>query len=71
MELTKEQKRFFNDFGFLQFPGLLSDRIESVIEDFEAVFRERGGGHNGAQHDGSARSCIVPFVDQSDRRKRR
>jgi len=65
MELTEQQKLFFNEFGFLQFPGLLADRIDSVIEDFENVFTVRGGGHNGAGHDGSARSCIVPFVDQS------
>ncbi len=65
MELSQQQQQFFNTFGFLRFPGLLSDRIGSITDDFEAVFRERGGGHNGAAHDGTARSCIVPFIDQS------
>ena len=27
---------------------------------------ERGGGHNGRPHEGTARSCIVPFIDQSE-----
>ena len=66
MQLTAQQKRFFEEFGFLQFPGLLADRIEQITTDFHAVFTARGGGHNGTQHDGSARSCIVPFIDQSE-----
>jgi len=66
MQLTQEQKRFFDEFGFLQLPGLLSDRIESVIADFENVFIEHGGGHNGSGHDGKARSCIPRFVDESE-----
>lgn len=66
MQLTAQQKRFFDEFGFLQFPGLLSDRIDTIIEDFGNVFTARGGGHNGKGHDGTARSCIVPFIDQSE-----
>ena len=31
------------------------------------VWVDRGGGHNGQPHDGKARSCIVPFIDQRDR----
>jgi hypothetical protein len=48
------------------FPGLLSDRIDRITKEFEAVFERRGGGHDGKRHDGTARSCIVPFVDQSE-----
>ncbi len=65
MKLTQEQLDFFDTFGFLTFPGLLADRIEQIIADFEALFAERGGGHNGAAHDGTARSCLIPFIDQS------
>lgn len=66
MNLTEQQKSFFNTFGFLSFPGLLSDRIEAILQAFEAVWTERGGGHHGETHDGKRRSCIVPFIDQSE-----
>jgi Phytanoyl-CoA dioxygenase (PhyH) len=52
-------------FGYLVFPGLVADRIAKIIEEFEYVFAERGGGHNGKPHDGTARSCILPFIDQT------
>ncbi len=63
--LTDHQRTFMDVFGYLVFPGLLTDRIDRIITEFEAVFAQRGGGHNGAAHDGTARSCIVPFIDQS------
>ncbi len=64
MRLTKEQLAFMETFGFLGFPGLLKDRIDGITGAFEAVWAERGGGHDGKPHDGTARSCIVPFIDQ-------
>ena len=64
--LSPQQLAFIETFGYLSFPGLLDDRIDSVIEAFEAVWEERGGGHDGKPHDGTARSCIVPFIDQSE-----
>lgn len=63
--LSEQQIAFFNTFGFLAFPGLLKDRIEEIIREFHAIFQNRGGGHDGRPHDGSKRSCIVPFLDQS------
>ncbi len=66
MKLTEQQVQFFEMFGFLAFPGLLSDRIEAITDEFEAVWEERGGGHHGREHDGVRRSCIVPFIDQSE-----
>ncbi len=63
--LTREQMRFFDVFGFIRLPGAISDRIEQVIDAFEQVWIHRGGGHNGFVHEGKARSCIVPFADQS------
>lgn len=65
--LTAEQLRFFKVFGFLQFPGLLSDCINDIINEFEAVWDRHGGGHNGMHHDGKKRSCLVPFIDQSEK----
>jgi len=64
--LSPQQLAFIETFGYLSFPGLLNDRIDSVIEAFEAVWEELGGGHDGKPHDGTARSCIVPFIDQSE-----
>lgn len=64
--LTQEQIRFFNTFGYLTFPGLLADGIDRIIEEFEKIWRDHGGGHDNKQHEGKARSCIVPFPDQSE-----
>jgi hypothetical protein len=66
MQLTDQQMAFFKTFGYLHFPGLLSDRIERIIAEFEVLFQSKGGGHYGRPHEGKARSCIVPFIDQSE-----
>ncbi len=66
LQLTSQQSAFMDTFGYLVFPGLLSDRIDRIIDEFEAVFAARGGGHAGRPHDGTARSCILPFIDQSE-----
>lgn len=65
--LTKQQLAFFDTFGFIVLPGLLADCIGQIIDTFEKVWEERGGGHAGREHDGKARSCIVPFIDQHPR----
>ena len=62
--LSEQQISFFETFGYLSFPGLLLDRIDTISSEFEAVWTEQGGGHNGQPHDGTRRSCIVPFIDQ-------
>jgi hypothetical protein len=61
-QLTQQQQRFFETFGYLVLPGLLADDIAWITEEFEAVFRDRG-----VVHDGTKRSCIVPFIDQRER----
>jgi len=66
LQLTSQQLGFIDTFGYLVFPGLLSDKIDRIIEEFESVFTAHGGGHNGKPHDGTARSCILPFVDQTE-----
>ena len=65
-KLTEQQLSFFRTFGYLSFPGLMTDRIEEIQSEFEAVWAMHGGGHNGKPHDEKARSCIVPFIDQSE-----
>lgn len=62
MQLTPQQKRFFADFGYLFLPGLMTDDIDWIIDEFEAVFRD-----NGVVHDGTERSSIGPFIDQRAR----
>lgn len=64
--LSEQQIAFFNTFGYLGLPGLLKDRIEEIIGEFQIIFQRRGGGHDGRPHDGRKRSCIVPFLDQSE-----
>jgi len=66
LQLTPQQLAFMETFGYLVFPGLLNDKIDRIIEEFEGTFIAQGGGHNGKPHDGTARSCIVPFIDQND-----
>lgn len=58
MKLTAEQIRFFETFGFLKFPQLMADRIDWIIEEFTQTFP------NTNKHDGTKRTCIVPFIDQ-------
>ena len=62
MELSPEQKHFFDTFGYLVLPGLLADDIDWITEEFEAVFRDRN-----VAHDGTKRSTVVPFIDQRTR----
>jgi hypothetical protein len=64
--LTPQQMAFMDTFGYLGFPGLLKDKIDAITNAFEAIWAEHGGGHSGHAHDGTARSVIVPFIDQSE-----
>ncbi len=66
-QLTQAEIAFFETFGYLGFPGLLADRIVEVQNVFEEIWARQGGGHFGRPHDGAARSCIVPFIDQDAR----
>lgn len=59
---TQQQKNFFETFGYVVLPGLLQSEIGWITDEFEAVFRDRG-----VVHDGTKRSCVVPFVDQRER----
>jgi len=60
--LTDGQQRFFEDFGYLVLKQLFAREIGWITEEFEAAFRARD-----LRHDGSKRSCIVPFIDQRER----
>ena len=62
MKLSQQQLQFFETFGFLHFPGLMKEEIGWITEDFESIFAT-----SGQVHDGTQRSCIVPFIDQRER----
>ncbi|MBI2302177.1 MAG: phytanoyl-CoA dioxygenase family protein [Armatimonadetes bacterium] len=64
--LSAEQLRFFATFGYLAFPGALLAEVAGVTAAFEEVWTRHGGGHYGSRHEGRARSCIVPFIDQHE-----
>ncbi len=66
LKLTPQQMHFFHTFGYLGFPGLLADKVDEISRQFENVFNSKGGGHYGKPHDGKARSCIVPFIDNNE-----
>ena len=61
IRLNQQQLNFFDTFGYLALPELMADCIDEIIDAFEQVWVERGGGHDGQPHDGERRSCIVPF----------
>ncbi len=67
MYLSEQQRNFFQTFGFLGFPGLLADYIDTITQAFEDIWQTHGGGHSGRAHDGTARSALVQFVDQDER----
>jgi len=58
MEITKEQIDFFETFGFIKFPQLVADKIDWIINEFTETFP------NNNPHDGTKRTCVVPFIDQ-------
>ena len=66
MQLSEQQVRFFETFGYLSFPGAFANEAEAISEEFELVWAERGGGHEGRVHDHKQRSAFVPFIDQSE-----
>ena len=66
MQISGQQVRFFETFGYLSFPGAFADEAEAISEEFERVWAERGGGHEGREHDHKQRSAFVPFIDQSE-----
>lgn len=64
VRLSDQQLRFFETFGYLRLPGLMTEVMPTLTMAFEHLWASRGGGHEGRPHDGKARSSIVPFIDQ-------
>ncbi len=60
--LSPQQRTFFESLGYLVLPGLLADEIDWITEEHQKVFEKKG-----VAHDGTKRSFMVPFIDQSER----
>lgn len=58
--LSEQQIAFFKTFGYLQFPGLMADCIDRIVEEFEGIWET-----HGKSHDGIAKVNLQPFADQS------
>ncbi|MCW8130267.1 MAG: phytanoyl-CoA dioxygenase family protein [Planctomycetota bacterium] len=64
MELTEQQKAFFDTFGYLVFPGLMKDSVGWITEEFELVFKNNAD----VKHDGSRRTMYPgSFIDQREK----
>ena len=66
MQLSEQQMRYFETFGFLIFPGLLAGEAGAIAAAFEQVWAEHGSGHDGREHDRRQRSALVPFIDHNE-----
>ena len=68
LQLSDQQKQFFDTFGYLAMPGLMADCIDDITAAFEEVWEKRGwAGQHGQVHDGSQRTMLIPFIDQHPR----
>ena len=61
MKLSQEQRNFFQTFGYLVLSGALKTDIDWITDEFTGIHARAAG----PKHDGSRRTCIVPFIDQS------
>ena len=61
MKLTDQQKRFFDDFGYIFLPGLMAEEIGWITEEYERSFTE-----NGITHDGTERSSLGNIVEKNE-----
>ena len=63
MQLTQEQRSFFNTFGYLHIPALFdSDEVTWITEEFDFSICEFGGGK---EHDGSKRTMFGGPIEHS------
>ena len=61
MTMSSQQKRFFEDFGYLFLPGLMKEEAAWIIEEYERVFSEAG-----IAHDGTNRSSLGNIIEKSE-----
>lgn len=66
LKLTDQQINYFQAFGFLRFDGLFRDDVNRITENFEEIWEEAGGGHDGQKHDYLQRSALAQFIDLNE-----
>lgn len=65
MELTEQQVRHFNTFGYLAVRAMFSQgEVAWITEEFERAIQSVGGGD---RHDGSARTMFGGPIERSER----
>ena len=65
MQLTEQQLRFFETFGYLALRGLFRDEVDALNDAFRDVWTANGGGLEGSADDLDERlTVVVPFIDQ-------
>src|ERR1700722_9980216 len=62
MQITDKQLRFFKTYGYLKLTQAFREDIDWITSEFEQVFVDRK-----IVHDGTKRSCVVPFIDQREK----
>ena len=63
MQLTEEQRNFFNTFGYLHVPALFNpDEVAWITEEFDRSIQECSGGK---EHDGSKRTMFLGPIEHS------
>jgi hypothetical protein len=65
MELTEQQLRFFDAFGFQKFPGLFAEEMGKITNGFEQVWAEHGGGRRQSSRMTGSISFLVPVQPHS------
>ena len=62
MRLPEQQKRFYEDFGYLFLPGLMAEEVGWITAEFESVFQR-----HAPNHDMTKRTSISQMVERSER----
>lgn len=63
LPVTEQQKRFFQTFGYLNFPGLFRENWDSLTAEFEAAMHTLQTPPAGTPHDGTKHTGSEHFFD--------
>jgi ectoine hydroxylase-related dioxygenase (phytanoyl-CoA dioxygenase family) len=65
--LTRQQKNFFDTFGYLVLPGLLKDRMEDISAAFEALYQSNDKDIVDWRHEAhymKSRQVLLQFIER-------
>ena len=66
MQLSEQNLRFFETFGYLAFPRLFLDEIGAISNAFDHVWAANGRELDGTPDDLDRQTIVVPFIDQHE-----